>query len=99
MNVQHRTSNVQHRMKKQTPHTEHLTTISVSFQHTRAAFLPDRMSVSSFFPIQRSMLNVHLVLDYLFIPVERFVFVDQTGFFQVKKPRMCIVRNLSLFND
>jgi hypothetical protein len=32
MNVEHRTSNVQHRMKKQTPNTEHSTAISVSFQ-------------------------------------------------------------------
>jgi len=32
MNIQHRTSNVQHRMKKQTPNTEHSTAISVSFQ-------------------------------------------------------------------
>ena len=28
MNVEHRTSNVQHRMKKQTPNTEHSTAIS-----------------------------------------------------------------------
>ena len=34
MNVQHRTSNVQHRMKKQTSNTEYLTPISVS------SFLP-----------------------------------------------------------
>jgi len=51
MNVQHRTSNVQHRIKNKHPalNTQRL------FLYTRAAFLPGHKSVSSSFPIQRSM--------------------------------------------
>ncbi len=73
MNVEHRTSNVQHRIKKRTSNTEHSTTPRRGFFSAVLILVTKilinssvHMSVSSSFPIQRSMLDVRCSMFIFF---------------------------------